>query len=121
MSSARRQLRGFTLLEMMVVIALIGLVSAIVAVSVINVYEPAREDMTRNQLVAVSAAVKTYYLKKGAFPERLEQLVEAGVLEELPLDGWSKPLSYRLENGKPVLVSGGKDRQLGTEDDLVRR
>ncbi len=121
MNRARRQPQGFTLLEMMVVIALIGLVSAIVAVSVINVYEPAREDMTRNQLVAVSAALKTYYLKKGTFPERLEQVVEAGVLDELPTDGWKQPLAYRLEGGKPVVTSAGKDRELGTADDLVKR
>ena len=121
MKPARRQRQGFTLLEMMVVIALIGLVSAIVAVSVVRAYDDARADTTSNQLAALQAALKTHYVKKGGYPERLELLVESGVLDEVPRDGWSRPFTYRLESGMPVIISGGKDGVLGNEDDLVRR
>lgn len=120
MISSRRQSRGFTLLEMMVVIALIGLVSAIVAVSVVHIYDEARADATGNQLLATQAALKTFYVKKGQYPARLEELVESGVTDELPADAWKKPLQYRVVNGKPVVSSAGKDHEHGTEDDLVK-
>jgi general secretion pathway protein G len=120
MARARRH-TGFTLLEMMVVIALIGLVSAIVAVSVIGIYDRERIEITKRQLQAGQAALKTHYLTFGRYPDRLDQLVEKNVVDELPHDAWDRDLKYQIVDGKPHLTSAGKDGVFGTEDDLTRQ
>jgi general secretion pathway protein G len=111
----RTRRHGFTLLEMMVVIALIGLLSAIVAVSVYGVYGPARVEATKSQLVAAKAAVQTFYVLHKRHPADLQELLDRGVLDALPRDGWGRPIVYRLEDGRPVLVSFGEDGQVGGE------
>jgi general secretion pathway protein G len=109
---ARPARGGFTLLEILVVIAILGLLTAAVSVAIVPLFINAKIDTTRNNITEVETSLRTYYLRKGKFPDTgagLQQLVDAQIIEKMPHDGWGHDYVYLLEADKPVLVSYGAD------------
>jgi general secretion pathway protein G len=103
---------GFTLLEILVVIAILGLLTAAVSVALIPVFVGAKVDTTRNNITEIRTALQTYFLKKGKYPDTaagLQALVDAQIIDKLPHDGWGHDYVYMLEADKPVIVSYGAD------------
>lgn len=126
---------GFSFLEIMVVVVIIGLLAAIVMPRMAGRLTDAKVRMTRGQIAAVETALGDYELTIGDFPtseQGLKALVvrPAGVPEEdwpqfmkqLPLDKWQRPFLYRCpgEDGRDYdIVSFGKDGVEGTDDDIT--
>ncbi len=78
----------------------------------------AKHDTARLDLITIRGALEQYALKTGALPlrEPLAALVEANVLEAVPLDPWGRPYLI-LANGSGVdLISFGRDGALGGEE-----
>jgi len=120
---ARASERGFTLIEIMVVIVIIGMLAALVAPNVIGAGDEARAGTAKAQAKTIADSVRRYRSKTGSLPESLEDLVKedgSGELEELPLDPWDTP--YELipgENSRLFeVISCGPDKQPETEDDI---
>jgi general secretion pathway protein G len=112
--------RGFTLLEILVVIAILGLLTAAVGVAIVPTFNKAKVDTARNNDIPnIMNGLKTYYLQKGKYPDTgtgLKALVDAQILDKVPLDPWKNPYVYMLEANKPVVISYGDDGVPGGSD-----
>jgi general secretion pathway protein G len=117
----RRAPRGMTLIEIIVVITILSLLMAAVGVAVIPRLEEAKVDTAKMDIGNIGNALKTYYAKKGNYPDTgsgLRALVEQQILDKQPVDPWQHDYVYVLEAGKPVIISYGKDGAPGgTEAD----
>jgi len=127
--SARRGERGFTLVEILVVITIIALIMTLVGPRVLNYLSESKVKTARIQIQSFATALDLYYLDIGRYPtssEVLGALVQRGTgvgswngpylrVGNVPNDPWGKPYVYRSpgEHGAYDLVSYGSDGQEG--------
>jgi general secretion pathway protein G len=125
--------RGFTLLELLVVILIIGLLTGIVAPRFLGQINRSETTAARAQLDAFDKALQAYRIDTGRFPsssQGLKALVNAPADEprwrgpylqgDVPLDPWGMPYQYRIpgSSGRDYdLSSYGKDRAPGGSGD----
>jgi general secretion pathway protein G len=125
----KKKLRGMSLLEIMVVITLIGLVTAAIGVAVMNQLSKGQSDTARNQAYEVAKSLELYKLNTGRYPttsEGLQVLVSPPkgkpLMEALPKDPWGNDYVYTIPGQKNPnkfdVRSKGPDGQEGTEDDV---
>ncbi len=125
-ASPRRQ-RGFTLVEIMVVIVILGLLAGIVVPNVLSNVLEARVTTTKSNAQAIRNAVVSYLRKANKDQIELEDLVTPdssgnSLLERSMLkDAWDNEFELRkLEGyGKYEVISKGPDGIVDTEDDIV--
>ena len=128
---------GFTMVELMAMLIIIGLLATLVVTKVASKIDQARETTTKANLKALAAAVNQFRMDTARFPtedEGLLALIEqpsdvetwepGGYLEttEIPKDGWGNDFIFELypESGKQFAIrSSGPDGEQGTEDDLL--
>lgn len=130
------RLRGFTLLEMLVVLAIIGLIAGLVGPRLFKKVDQSRITTATTQIKLLRGAVENLRLDIGRYPTVQEGLMllnkapsdpalasrwRGPYLDEaVPLDPWSKPYQYALpgRDGQPfALYSLGADGQPGGEGD----
>ncbi|HET8731763.1 MAG TPA: type II secretion system major pseudopilin GspG [Moraxellaceae bacterium] len=131
MNKRFRQQGGFTLIEVMVVVAILGILAAIVMTNVIGKDDQARVTTTKASLSAVAKALDMYKLDNHKYPttdEGLSALVhkpasaktwpDGGYLTTMPEDPWGHPFQYVYpgSNGRRYdLYSLGADGAEGGE------
>ncbi len=116
---------GFTLLEMLLVMLLIGgLTAIVVAINFIGQAESARRSLTVTSMRTLQGALNTYNFKTGSFPttqQGLGALVPAE-MNAIPQDAWRVDFAYYATTGDPnrpyELYSMGPDKQPNTPDDI---
>src|SRR6476620_4315988 len=114
----RQRRRGFTLLEILVVIAILGLLAGMVAVAVVPTFNKAKVDTTRTNIGTTMDLLKQYYLRKNKYPDTgtgLKALVDEQITDKVPKDAWQNDFVYMLEANKPVIISYGDDGTPGGE------
>ena len=125
----RRSERGYTLVEILVVITIIGLIMALVGPRVLNYLTESKVKTARIQIQSFASALDLFYLDAGRYPTSAEGLAvlvrpTAGVTAWngpylkggiVPADPWGKPYVYRSpgEHGAYDVVSFGSDGQEG--------
>jgi general secretion pathway protein G len=82
--------QGFTLLELMIVMVVIGLLAAIAIPSYTNNIRNAKEAVLKEDLHTMRAAIDSYTVDKQKAPESLDDLVQAGYLKSMPVDPFTK-------------------------------
>lgn len=121
---------GFTLVEMMVVIVIIGILAAVLITQISGRADKAKVEATKVMIKQVGDALDLFKLDHNVYPESLDHLtfqpsyVEAtnwppgGYLKRLPRDGWKREFVYRVPgtNGQPFdIISYGEDGRQGGE------
>ncbi|MFO1270721.1 MAG: prepilin-type N-terminal cleavage/methylation domain-containing protein [Rubrivivax sp.] len=78
--------RGFTLIELVVVLTLVGLLVAIAAPRYFHVVDRGRESVQRQNIAVVRDAIDKFYGDLGHYPDTLDELVARRYLREVPMD-----------------------------------
>lgn len=124
MKSRRYKQDGFTLIEIMVVILILGLLATIVVQSLRGAADKAKKTKAQADLAEIKTALDRYYLDNGYYPstdQGLNALVSpptsgrqaanyesGGYIERLPADPWGNQYFYQSDGNTYVLKSFGK-------------
>ena len=114
---------GFTLVELMVVIVIIGLLATVVVINVMPAQDTARIKKAQADIATLEQGVEMYRLNRLNHPttgEGLQALVDGGFIKRLPNDPWGKPYRYAApgRDGAPFDISSlGADNREGGEGD----
>ena len=129
--------KGFTLLELMVVLVILGMLAGLVVPNLMENQTEAQIQSTRINIKSIEGAMKMYKLRNNFYPtteQGLEALVtqtdiepipkrfpDEGFLEDFPVDAWGN--EYILispgDNGPFDIISAGPDGEADTEDDIT--
>lgn len=112
--------RAFSLIELMLVIAIIGALMGIATFALVGQGERAKKRATEASMQTVGTALRQFKLDNNEFPPTLQELVAGQYIQSVPTDGWDRPFYYAtLDNGSRfALISTGPDGQSGTPDDI---
>ena len=124
----RKNTRGFTLVELLLVLVILALIGGLVLPNIIGKAEGAKVKAAGSQISRLAMAVESFYLDTGATPDSLDDLIS----ESGSVDGWNGPYvkpsslkdpwgreyvyNYPGEHGDFDLYSLGADGQPGGED-----
>lgn len=129
----RKRMGGFTLIEIMVVVVILGILAALIVPNIMDRPDMARVAKTKQDLRALQTALNLYRLDNYRYPttdQGLEALVEkpsveplppayrkGGYLERMPKDAWGRPYLYLSPgvHGEVDISSLGADGQPGGE------
>jgi general secretion pathway protein G len=132
-AARRRSEAGFTLIEMMVVVVIIGLLATVVVINVLPSQDRAMKEKARADIAVLEQAIESYRLDNFAYPtaqDGLNALVappaslarpdryrEGGYIRRLPNDPWGNPYQYAApgRHGPVDIWSRGADGQEGGE------
>jgi general secretion pathway protein G len=107
-TTRRRNRIAFTLMEMLVVVAIIVMLAGVGAYSYMRYLESSRESLAKLQITHLQEAVQAYNVDNGSPPESLQVLTvsEAGkhayIEQKDMLDPWGKPYNYEPGNLSPT-------------------
>lgn len=123
--------RGFTLIEIMVVVVILGILGALIVPNIISRPDEAKVIAAKSDIQQIGAALNIYRLDNGNYPstdQGLQALVEEptgfpepkhwnvdGYLSKIPMDPWDQPYMYINEGRSFEVYSYGADAQEGGE------
>ncbi len=123
--------KGFTLIEIMVVVVILGILGALIVPNFIGRPDEARVEAAKSDIHAIANALELYRLDNSNYPssdQNLDALVSEpsgypeprnwspdGYLKKLPRDPWGEPYGYFNEERNFDLYSYGADRKEGGE------
>lgn len=117
---------GFTLVELLVVVAILGILGTIAITNVTEHIKKTNETAAKASVDSIKGAVTTYYINKKKMPSSLTQLIE-GTDDNPPIleggegaliDPWDNEYKYEQHGKRFTILSAGPDGEFGTEDDI---
>ena len=127
MQNHRKQ-SGFTMIELLIVVVILGLLMSLVAPTMFSKVDSTKIKTASAQMQMLETSLATYWLDMGEYPTKLDDLFSSSLAgwdgpylpKAVPNDPWSNPYSYQSPgpDGEPfVLMSFGKDGRPGGEED----
>lgn len=128
----RSRPEGFTLLELIVVITIIGILSTIVVISTQHLPAKGRHTQVEAELRNILTVAQAIYTDTGRWPESIEEMVNAkgqdgkpaiASLEKFPKDPWFHEYKYEIIDGSARVTCLGNDGAEGGEgeaEDVIR-
>jgi len=115
--------QGFTLIEILIVVIIIGLIASLVAPNLIGRYERSREEIAKAQVEMLSSGVLSFKLDMNRYPSSFEELVKSTdpkwrgpylSKQTLPKDPWGQDYQYKVpgEHGPYDVYSLGASGKL---------
>jgi general secretion pathway protein G len=127
--SKRRKQGGFTLIEVLLVVAILGILAAVVVVNVGGRREEAMIGATRSSISGIAGAIDLYEVDTGRLPASLQALVSSDGAPNwrgpyiksgsVPVDAWGTAFSLTVQERSFQVRSAGPDRQTGSADDIT--
>ena len=118
---------GFTLIEILVVMAIIAMLAVMVAPNLFNQQAGAMRDVARTEISTLEAALDIYRLDVGEYPDSLDGLMEDDtdraswngpyLRRAVPTDPWDNEYVYEGNGREFTLISYGADGMSGGEED----
>ena len=111
-----------TLIEIMVVLAILGLVLGGVGLMAYHRFTDAQQDTARNQTTTLEQAIMTYRAsKRGKCPRTLLELRASGYITKAPKDPWGNDYEFTCdgERAEVEVLSPGPDGEAETDDDIT--
>lgn len=125
--NTHRTSRGFTIIELLIVMAILGMLAVMVAPNLFNQASGARRDAALSQISAIGSALDTHRLDVGSYPDDLEGLMVNTtdrstwngpyLNNDVPRDPWGNEYQYSSTGREYTLMSFGADGRAGGEDD----
>jgi general secretion pathway protein G len=116
---------GFTLIEVLLVVAILGILATVAAVGIGGHMDKVNRESTRMNISAISKAVEIYRITANRMPSSLQDLTKdigdiEAPLSDVPLDAWANPFQFKkVGKFKYEIRSGGPDGSIGGDDDLT--
>ena len=130
-STRRRNRVGFTLIEVLLVVAILIILAALAVVNVRQAYINARKNAARLDIKTISQTIDAYYLDLGSYPPTLEALVTMPdglansskwsgpyLKDGLPADPWGNAYKYSADGTSFVIASAGPNGVEQDDDDI---
>lgn len=127
-----KKMNGFTLIEVMVVVVILGILAAVVVPKIMSRPEQARIVKVKQDILAIQSALDLYKLDNGYYPstdQGLQALVSKptsdpiprnwksdGYLQQLPTDPWGQSYQYINDNEKLRIFSYGAKGKDGNSE-----
>jgi len=121
--------KGFTLIEILLVVVIIGILVAVVMPRFTGRTQEAQLSAAKNSVANISLALDLYEVDNGVYPSSLQALIAKGSelnwrgpylkKAEIPIDPWGKEFVYTLKDNGYELKSAGPNGSIGDADDVT--
>lgn len=116
---------GFTLVELLLVVAILGVLAAVAVMNTQGLMGDAQAKATRASISAIEEAARVYEIRTGKFPDSIDALLQpmgdrpALLDDKARNDAWGNPFQVRRNGNFVEIRSAGADGQMNTGDDLL--
>ncbi len=129
--SSTRQNAAFTLLELLLVLAILVVIGGIVLPNYIGAQSDANVNSTKTQLHELQQAVQMFQIRMNSLPKSLEELKDGpsdaakkarwteSIIKEIPKDAWGNEITFTAKGNSYEIRSGGLDGNMNTDDDII--
>ncbi len=113
---------GFTLIEILLVVVIIGMLASIAAINIPKFLGQGREGKAKADISSISTALHAYNMVEGKYPSSLNALMEGNdpYMESIPKDPWGREYQYNTPSSKKGLrfdlYSLGEDGSQSADD-----
>lgn len=112
--------KAFSLVEILIVLAIIGILLTIAIPNLFKAEEATRKRATEMEMRGIIAAIYNYRLSTYSLPRNLKELVDEGYIKSTALyDEWNNEYKFEIKGNKITITSAGPDKKFGTKDDII--